>query len=126
MPLGRIDSNSRDVYNTFPDTLDNINTLLQKFGSMGLSVGDFVALSGAHTIGLQTTSTPNRFDNGHYQLILRRSAPLASDNALMDNPATESWVRAYANNQGEFFNAFQSAMLKVANMGADFGSNFQG
>jgi len=121
VPLGRVDSNRRDTYNTFPDPNDNIMVLLNKFGGMGLSVRDFVALSGAHTIGSQTRSTPGRFDNRHFQEILARRAPLPSDNALMDNPATRSWVQAFANSEGEFFQAFAAAMLQVANMGANFG-----
>ena len=52
MPLGRRDAEAFDPQTCVDFENLDIATLKQKFDTMGLNVQEFVALSGAHTIGL--------------------------------------------------------------------------
>lgn len=53
MPLGRRDGTTANITaaNNLPSPFDNLTTLQQKFGAVGLDDTDLVALSGAHTFG---------------------------------------------------------------------------
>lgn len=116
--LGRRDAVSPDTYGTFPGRSDNVATLLSKFQGMNLDVRDFVALSGAHTIGSQTQSSPRSFDSRHFKDIMSGNALLESDAAMMNDDRTASWVRWFADNEADFFSSFVVAMLKVGECGA--------
>ncbi|CAL4921671.1 unnamed protein product [Urochloa decumbens] len=53
VPLGRRDGTTANITaaNNLPSPFDNLTTLQQKFGAVGLDDTDLVALSGAHTFG---------------------------------------------------------------------------
>jgi peroxidase len=56
VPLGRKDSrfapNKRFTTEHLPKANDNLGSLLQMFGDLGLDARDLTALSGAHTVGM--------------------------------------------------------------------------
>ncbi|KAK4767443.1 hypothetical protein SAY86_015193 [Trapa natans] len=57
---GRMDSlvaSKDDANNNIPGPSSDVNTLVAKFQNVGLSLGDMVALSGAHTMGKARCST---------------------------------------------------------------------
>mmetsp|Transcript_38856 Transcript_38856/g.109953 ORF Transcript_38856/g.109953 Transcript_38856/m.109953 type:complete len:297 (+) Transcript_38856:367-1257(+) len=116
--LGRLDASRPDTYDTLPRPNDDIRQLMSGFMAMGLSVRDFVALSGAHTIGRFTQSSPSVFDNLHFRDIMEGGAVLPTDQALMDDPRTASWVGWFADMPGDFFSAFADAMIKMGEMNA--------
>ena len=106
MPLGRRDGTTANITsaNNLPGPRDNLTTLQQKFGAVGLDDTDLVALSGAHTFGrvqcqfvtdrLYNFSGTNRPDptlNGDYRALLSKSCPRRGGNrsALNDlDPTT--------------------------------------
>jgi len=115
--LGRRDAQSPDDYSAFP-AVEPITTLKQKFRTMGFSMEEFVALSGAHTVGTLAPNTPRAFDNAYYRALLQGQGRLPSDNGLMSDPELRMWVERFAQDEGSFFRSFERGMMTVANVNA--------
>ncbi|XP_074319976.1 peroxidase 40 [Silene latifolia] len=69
--------------------------------------------------------TPSTFDNQYYVNLLSKEGLLPSDQVLVDgeNDQTAELARSYADDEGAFFDDFQSAMLKMGSIGVLTGSN---
>ncbi|XP_062216289.1 peroxidase A2-like [Phragmites australis] len=103
--LGRRDGTTANITaaNNLPSPFDNLTTLQQKFGAVGLDDTDLVALSGAHTFGraqcqfvtarLYNFSGTNRpdptLDRGYRAFLSRRCPRGGNSSALNDlDPTT--------------------------------------
>jgi len=146
--MGRSDSTVASTL-PLPQRFDTIDTLLQRFESVGLSARDMVALFGAHSLGKSEAGTftpdPFKFDNSYYVSLLRnqqqnkeqqnkeqqnkvntgqnlcqRDGMLPSDIALLQLPELRKWVIQYAADQQMFFGDFSNALQKMLNLGGNF------
>ncbi|CAN6320791.1 unnamed protein product [Urochloa humidicola] len=105
VPLGRRDGTTANITaaNNLPSPFDNLTTLQQKFGAVGLDDTDLVALSGAHTFGrvqcqfvtprLYNFSGTNRpdptLDRGYRSFLALRCPRAGNGSALNDlDPTT--------------------------------------
>lgn len=118
---GRVDSASPD-----PDAGPQSNPQAGKdfgpaalsnawLGQYGLSASSLCTLLGAHTFGISSVSVPLGvfaptgpllFTNTYYRRVVDQTAHFPVDNALAAIPATADCVRAYAADQGAFFEGF--------------------
>ncbi|TVU47808.1 hypothetical protein EJB05_07417 [Eragrostis curvula] len=98
--LGRRDGTTANITaaNNLPSPFDNLTTLQQKFGAVGLDDTDLVALSGAHTFGrvqcqfvtarLYNFSGTNRPDptlDGGYRALLVQRCPAGGDGTALND-----------------------------------------
>jgi adenylate cyclase len=130
VPMGRIDSDVPDPENKMPHpdmTLEQAHAL---FDGLGLTMREWTALSGAHTIGKNLegrsfTDDPFRFTNSYFRLLVQgndkaRAHLLKTDNLLLDDPGCRGWAAAYAMDQDLFFADFAAAYRKMTLIGAQF------
>lgn len=57
--------------------------------------------------------TRNMFDNSYFDMLIRKSGVLFSDQTLYSHPRTRAIVNDYAMFQAKFFLDFQPAMVKM-------------
>ncbi|XP_071722564.1 peroxidase P7-like [Rutidosis leptorrhynchoides] len=62
-------------------------------------------------------STAKKFDVAYFKDILKNKALLHSDQVLVNNRSTASYVKSYSNDRKAFFNAFGKSMIKMGNIG---------
>jgi adenylate cyclase len=129
VPMGRADSDVPDPENKMPNpdmTLAEANAL---FEGLGLTMREWTALSGAHTIGKNLegrtfTDDPFRFTNSYFRLLIQgndraRAHLLKTDNLLLDDPGCRGWAAAYAMDQDLFFADFAAAYRKMTLIGTN-------
>jgi len=126
--LGRTDaaSGSGNPASMLPSPRDSVATMLTLFKGNGLDETDFVALSGAHTLGQNRgdragscqrcglDDTPDSFDNQYFSRVRDGSAVFPTDRALRTHASTTSIVANFAENQAAFFSAWCTAYCKIA------------
>lgn len=128
---GRLDATKQDPHDRLPAEDLSAAALKDNFHAKGLSTQEFVALSGAHTLGSKGFGDPTTFDNEYYrQLLLKPWADnknemasmigLASDHAVADDAECLPWIRRYSEDQQAFFNDFSSAYIKLVGLGATY------
>jgi L-ascorbate peroxidase len=134
--LGRVDATSADPEGRMPTENASGEETRARFAAMGYSVGETVALAGAHTIGGKGFGEPYAFDNEYYKTLLKRPwadpnaskddlemashIGLTSDkNLAVDEPCLE-WIRKYADDQNAFFADFSAVYVKMTERGATF------
>mmetsp|Transcript_4501 Transcript_4501/g.13571 ORF Transcript_4501/g.13571 Transcript_4501/m.13571 type:complete len:229 (-) Transcript_4501:57-743(-) len=130
-----------------PDGDKGVPHLREIFHPKGFSDRDIVALSGAHTVGGckaersgfdgAWTARPRVFDNSYFKDLLTKTyAPervaatgcpqhrhasgtimLASDLALLEDPAFKAVVEEYASDQDAFFRDYTSAWVRLQELG---------
>ncbi|KAL5788419.1 hypothetical protein ACOSP7_005368 [Xanthoceras sorbifolium] len=66
-----------------------------------------------------------RFDNSYYTNLMRNTGLLESDQALMGDPTTASFVRSYSMYPYLFSNDFAASMVKLSNIGVLTGADGQ-
>ena len=127
--VGRADAAVPDPEGRLPSEVAAIGELKSAFAGMGFSAREFVALCGAHTIGSKGFGGPLEFDNAYYRTLPQRpwAAPgasemdkmtgLPSDHVLVDDPECLSAVKAFAADQGRFFDEFRAAYIKLTEIG---------
>ncbi|CAM6015713.1 unnamed protein product [Sphagnum balticum] len=128
--LGRRDSVGPDPEGEMPEETLSASALKQSFHGKGFTTQELVVLSGAHTLGAKGFGNPNLFDNSYFQILLQKpwKAPegmtamigLPTDRALSDDDECIQWIRVYAGDQGQFFEDFSTAYLKLVNTGAQW------
>ncbi|EOA21047.1 hypothetical protein CARUB_v10001386mg [Capsella rubella] len=67
-------------------------------------------------------TTGRVFDNLYYQNLVARKGLFTSDQVLFDDLSTQSIVMRFANNAGEFYAAFISAMRNLGRVGVKVGN----
>ena len=134
--LGRVDATSADPEGRMPTENASGEETRARVAAMGYSVGETVALAGAHTIGGKGFGEPYAFDNEYYKTLLKRPwadpnaskddlemashIGLTSDkNLAVDEPCLE-WIRKYADDQNAFFADFSAVYVKMTERGATF------
>ncbi|CAN4124292.1 unnamed protein product [Withania somnifera] len=109
-----------------------MDTIINMFASKNLSVQEMVALVGAHTIGFSRSLrnfcennskhmaafndvvTPGKFDNIYYINLQKGLGLLASDQTMISDQRTKTFVELNAKDPDAFFKAFAHAMEKVS------------
>jgi adenylate cyclase len=125
---GRKDSSEDLQKFRLPLEKDSLSFLLDYFQKMGFSKREFVALSGAHTLGMANgkpfTEEPFVFDNSYFKNLLSQisvrkeeSGLLASDFLLLEDPETRNFVAKYAKDEKLFFRDFKQALEKLLHLG---------
>ena len=56
------------------------------------------------------------FDNSYYKDLMQARGLLATDEAIMNDTTTKSFVQQYATNQELFFEGFKKSMIKTSNI----------
>ncbi|KAK9812280.1 hypothetical protein WJX73_009877 [Symbiochloris irregularis] len=131
VPIGRADASAEDPKGRLPEETLTADQLRQAFAAKGLGTRDFVALSGAHTLGNKGFGEPLSFDNAYYKSLLNRPwndpnnsmaamIGLPSDHVLADDPACLDMIKGYADDQDVFFTDFSASFLKLASLGAQW------
>ena len=133
--LGRKDSDQPGDNDLLPTTDMNIDALLNYFQKMGFTVREFVALSGAHTLGkaekLPFTEDLFSFNNSYFQRLVQKLVfsdnredlvLLATDTALLNNDETKKIVFEYAHNNEKFLKEFNEAYIHMTELGQSFKS----
>ncbi|KAG6552378.1 hypothetical protein Mapa_006232 [Marchantia paleacea] len=69
--------------------------------------------SSSNTVGIDFF-TPNKFDNQIYKNFLSGGALLLSDQNMDTDSTAWNLVKTWANNQGAFFNQFQTSFIKMS------------
>jgi len=107
--------------------------MVRKFGHLGLSAEEHVALMGSYTLGFATeedktrmgrwTMNPYVFDNTYFKEVLlghkSKYLKTAADLDLLENEETRTWVEKYAEDQDLFFTNYARAHVKVSEMGQE-------
>ncbi|XP_057835244.1 peroxidase 2-like [Cryptomeria japonica] len=104
--LGRRDSRSAslsDANNNLPGPTSSLTSLISAFQAQRLSAQDMVALSGAHTIGQESTMNPT--ETTDLQLLCKTFVP-----------STVVLVTTYNTDQEAFFTDFAAAMVRMGNI----------
>ncbi|CAI5485733.1 unnamed protein product [Closterium sp. Naga37s-1] len=141
--LGRRDSRSSKAalaVKLLPGHQTNVNELLGNFAAVNLTLGDLVALSGAHTIGesgcdkVAHRLAPNRDNtlarpmrkflkshcrapNVSSKVSMRKFGLLTSDQVLAIDPRTKELVDQFAADKKAFFRHFHLSMLRMGAFG---------
>ena len=106
---------------------------VQKFGMMGLSSEEYVALMGSYTLGFANddnklrkgrwTMNPYVFDNTYFQEVLlgheSKYLKTEADIKLLSSPELKHWVEAYAQDNNLFFENYAKAHVKISEMGQE-------
>uniref|UniRef100_A0A7N0ZTZ2 Peroxidase n=1 Tax=Kalanchoe fedtschenkoi TaxID=63787 RepID=A0A7N0ZTZ2_KALFE len=61
--------------------------------------------------------SPYKFDLSYFNNLLSNSAVVESDQAIMSNRLSASWVVEYARNKEKFFDDFAASMVRLGNLG---------
>lgn len=69
-----------------------------------------------HNAGQFLDSTASVFDNDYYKQLLAGKGVFSSDQSLVGDHRTKSFVEAFAKDQGLFFKEFTASMLKLGNL----------
>jgi len=131
VPIGRLDVAEADPEGRMPLEDYSAGRLKDVFRRGGYTVQEFVALSGAHTVGGKGFGAPLEFSSVYYSELLRKPwedpsdkmnqmIGLASDHAMADDEECQSWIRKYAEDQDLFFRDFARAYTKMSLSGARF------
>ena len=121
--LGRPDAEGPAEKDMIPGEDLSYRDLASRFAAMGLSIRDFVALSGAHTLGrargLAYTDDLFNFTNSYFKRLLKEEQRedlilLASDLVLLKNEEAAEIVRAYALDEELFFRDFADAYVRMS------------
>jgi L-ascorbate peroxidase len=105
----------------------------RKFGMMGLSAAEYVALMGSYTLGFHSddntgklgrwTMNPYVFDNSYFQEVLLAHDSIylktEADLKLLQDAETRNWVEHYAEDQNLFFENYARAHVKVSERGQE-------
>ncbi|DBA86813.1 TPA: hypothetical protein ACH3X2_005396 [Trebouxia sp. C0005] len=134
VPVGRVDAQKADATDRLPAEDFSADRLKQAFQQQGLSVQEFVALAGAHTLGSKGFGDPLTFDNAYFTALLQKpwAAPnadsmakmigLPSDHVLPDDSDCKPVIQMYAADQKRFFKDFADAYVKLTMLGAQWRS----
>lgn len=131
VPVGRVDADVPDPEGRMPLEDYSAGRLKEVFTRGGYTVQEFVALSGAHTVGGKGFGAPLEFSSVYYSELLRRPwedpsdkmnqmIGLASDHAMATDEESLVWIRKYAEDQDLFFRDFSNAYRKMSLSGARF------
>lgn len=131
VPVGRLDVAQPDPEGRMPLEDYSAGRLKDVFRRGGYTVQEFVALSGAHTVGGKGFGAPLEFSSVYYSELLRKPwedpsdkmnqmIGLASDHAMADDEECQQWIRRYAEDQDLFFRDFARAYEKMSVSGARF------
>ncbi|KAK1277437.1 Peroxidase 59 [Acorus gramineus] len=141
--LGRRDglvANKTGANLRLPSPLDDVDQIIAKFATVGLSITDVVSLSGGHTIGLarctvfssrlsNDVNSTYLFDNHYFDNLLNNKGLLFSDQVLFSGnnatSTTKSLVQAYSQDSALFFRNFANSMIKMGNISPLTGSEGQ-
>ncbi len=121
--LGRLDGDTAAPTNRLPGGFEDAYLLKRKFGRMGLSPRDLVALTGAHVLGHTQrqpfTSNPWRFSNAFFVELIEKggSSILPTDTELLRDPDLRQFVELYASDQQCFFEDFAAAFRRLTWLG---------
>ena len=124
--LGRRDTQEEGNYDMIPNEDMGITALLARFKEMGFSTREFIALSGAHTIGKNNgrpfTEDLFEFNNSYFKVLVagkirKDLALLKSDWALMEDEECKSIVQEYAQDNDKFLEDFQAVYIKMSELG---------
>lgn len=132
VPVGRVDAQKPDATDRLPGENFSAAQLKQAFQQQGLTVQEFVALAGAHTLGSKGFGDPLTFDNAYYTALRQKpwAAPnadsmakmigLPSDHVLPDDSDCKPVIEMYATDQKRFFQDFSDAYVKLTMLGAQW------
>nr|CAD1841106.1 unnamed protein product [Ananas comosus var. bracteatus] len=124
---GRRDGNvsiDQEVLNFLPPPISNITTLFTSFTQKGLSIKDLVVLSvlekkcrpnDTTTLVEMDPGSSRTFDLGYYQKVAKGRGLFSSDEALLHNSITKSYLlkQAHAASSEEFFDDFVESMINM-------------
>ncbi|XP_019444704.1 PREDICTED: peroxidase 10 isoform X2 [Lupinus angustifolius] len=141
VPLGRRDGTtaSESEANNLPSPFESIENITAKFISKGLEVKDVAVLSGAHTFGFAQCFTfkPRLFnfggsgqsdpslDTSLHKNIVNNAGLLQSDQALLGDNRTASFVNNYSKWPLLFFRDFAVSVEKMGRIGVLTGQQGQ-
>ncbi|GLJ14630.1 hypothetical protein SUGI_0236690 [Cryptomeria japonica] len=115
--LGRRDSRSAslsDANNNLPGPTSSLTSLISAFQAQRLSAQDMVALSGAHTIGQESTMNPT--ETTDLQLLCKTFVPSTVVLELFNGCFPDAQVTTYNTDQEAFFTDFAAAMVRMGNI----------
>ena len=122
--MGRKDSNQAGEKMKINSTDLTLNELIQKFSEMGFTIKEFVALSGAHTVGYNShipfTQTPYVFDNTYYKELINsqeNSQFLNTDKQLLNSELTKEYLKEFSENNQLFLDSFKNSFEKLLHLG---------
>jgi len=126
--IGRPDAPGPDPEGRLPDENSSAALLKANFADKGFSAREFVALSGAHTIGNKGFGGPYAFDNTYYKELLKKPwtntkdsmasmIGLPSDHVLPDDAELQPIIQEYAKDQEAFYKDFSAAYIKLSELG---------
>jgi len=127
--IGRAVAGGPDPEGRLPSEKASAAELKEQFAAKGFSAKEFLALSGAHTIGSKGFGDPYTFDTTYYVELLRKPwtntqdamasmIGLPTDHVLPDDPELAPLIAAYAADQPAFFADFAAAYTKMSELGA--------
>lgn len=132
VPVGRQDAAAGDPADRLPAETFTAAQLVESFKRKGFSAQEFVALSGAHTLGNKGFGEPLTFDNTYYKTLetkpwagpnppeMAKMIGLPSDHVLPDDPECRPLIQMYADSQDRFFADFAAAYTKLTSLGASW------
>lgn len=127
--VGRKDSANEDPMGRLPSENSSAEELIAVFQKKGFEPREFIALSGAHTLGSKGFGDPLTFDNVYYSSLLNKPwenqqnsmakmIGLPSDHALPDDPTCKPIIEEFSRDQSKFFSEFSNAYIKLTELGA--------